>query len=159
MYLRNLASIMRFFSRTALIPLTLCSIALTRGPVAAADLSFSFGLFKFDATDYYFPNFYAEAGFRGEIDYVPDWGGASRHNLRLQCHGYPMDDNIFEPIVEYGLRWPGPFHFGGWELELMPAARLFGVASRLSHVSTGGGASLKYLEGEPLAAIAVLDRK
>ncbi len=43
--------------------------------------------------------------------------------------------------------------------ETVQAARLFGVASRLSHVSTGGGASLKYLEGKPLAAIAVLDRK
>ncbi len=43
--------------------------------------------------------------------------------------------------------------------ETVQAARQFGVADRLSHISTGGGASLKYLEGKPLAAIDVLDRK
>ena len=43
--------------------------------------------------------------------------------------------------------------------ETVQAARQFGVAERLSHISTGGGASLKYLEGKPLAAIDVLDRK
>ncbi len=43
--------------------------------------------------------------------------------------------------------------------ETVQAARQFGVADRLSHISTGGGASLKYLEGKPLAAIEVLDRK
>jgi len=43
--------------------------------------------------------------------------------------------------------------------ETVQAARQFGVAERLSHISTGGGASLKYLEGKALAAIEVLDRK
>ncbi len=43
--------------------------------------------------------------------------------------------------------------------ETVQAARQFGVAGRLSHISTGGGASLKYLEGKPLAAIEILDRK
>jgi phosphoglycerate kinase len=43
--------------------------------------------------------------------------------------------------------------------ETVQAARQFGVAGRFSHISTGGGASLKYLEGKPLAAIEVLDRK
>jgi phosphoglycerate kinase len=42
--------------------------------------------------------------------------------------------------------------------ETVQAARQFGVADRLSHISTGGGASLKYLEGRPLAAIEVLSR-
>jgi phosphoglycerate kinase len=42
--------------------------------------------------------------------------------------------------------------------ETVQAARQFGVADRLSHISTGGGASLKYLEGRPLAAIEVLNR-
>ena len=67
---------------------------------AAADLSFTAGLFRFNATDYYYPNFYEEAGFRGEITY--SLGEVNRHLLRLQVYGYPGDDNIFEPIAEYG---------------------------------------------------------
>jgi phosphoglycerate kinase len=43
--------------------------------------------------------------------------------------------------------------------ETVQAAHQFGVANRLSHISTGGGASLKYLEGKPLAAIEVLGKK
>jgi len=38
-------------------------VVLAASSAAAADPSFSFGLFKFDATDYFFPNFYAEGGF------------------------------------------------------------------------------------------------
>ncbi len=37
------------------------------------------------------------------------------------------------------------------------AAETFGVASRLSHVSTGGGASLAMLEGKPFEAVELLD--
>ena len=37
------------------------------------------------------------------------------------------------------------------------AAAEFGVADKLSHVSTGGGASLKMLEGEAFAAVDLLD--
>ncbi len=37
------------------------------------------------------------------------------------------------------------------------AAEVFGVADRLTHVSTGGGASLEMLEGKPFQAVALLD--
>lgn len=43
--------------------------------------------------------------------------------------------------------------------ETVQAAKKFGVAEKLTHISTGGGAALKYLEGKPLAAIAVLEKK
>ena len=35
----------------------------------------------------------------------------------------------------------------------------FGLAGRVSHVSTGGGASLKMLEGESFASFELLDDK
>ena len=38
------------------------------------------------------------------------------------------------------------------------AAEEFGVADRVSHVSTGGGASLAMLSGDPMPAIELLDR-
>jgi hypothetical protein len=88
--------------------------------ISAAELSFSLGLFRFNATDYYYPNFYEEAGFRGEITYAA--GEVNRHLLRLQVYGYPGDDNIFEPILEYG------FHrkltLGGWEVVARPVGGL-----------------------------------
>ena len=39
------------------------------------------------------------------------------------------------------------------------AVEEFGLDSRMTHVSTGGGASLTYLEGKPMPPLEVLDRK
>jgi hypothetical protein len=76
-------------------------IYLSSVPAFPAELGLSFGLFKFPATDYYYPNFYDEAGFRGEITFQKvGWLGFF---VRLQSYGYPMDDNIFENIAEFGI--------------------------------------------------------
>jgi len=86
----------------------------------AADLSFSGGAFRFNATDYYFPNFYDEACYRAEITY--SLGAVNRHTFRFQAYVYPGDDNIFEPLVEYGFH--RELSLGSWEVVARPVAGL-----------------------------------
>ena len=102
---------------------TAVSAALLCGAAAAAkDLTFVGGAFKFNATDYYYPNFYDEAGFRGELYYFP-WN--ERHGLRAQFYGYPGDDNIFETVFEYDFNWE--LNGAGFHIGLVPTGGL-GIA-------------------------------
>ncbi len=43
--------------------------------------------------------------------------------------------------------------------ETVAAANQAGVAERIGHVSTGGGASLEFLAGKTLPGVAVLEKK
>jgi phosphoglycerate kinase len=43
--------------------------------------------------------------------------------------------------------------------DTLAAIEQFGVADRVSYISTGGGAFLEFLEGKPLPAVAVLERR
>ena len=43
--------------------------------------------------------------------------------------------------------------------DTVAAAELLGVAERVSHVSTGGGASLAMLEGSPMPGLAAVAEK
>jgi phosphoglycerate kinase len=52
---------------------------------------------------------------------------------------------------------PGFSIVGGGDT--LAAIEKFGVAERISYISTGGGAFLEFLEGRELPAVAVLERR
>lgn len=98
--------------------------AVVAAPALAAQFSLTAGLFRFQATDYYYPNFYEEAGYRGTIGYA--FGAEPfRHKISLRAAAYPMDDNIFDPALEYSYALT-LFAAGLWEAACAPAAG-FGV--------------------------------
>jgi phosphoglycerate kinase len=43
--------------------------------------------------------------------------------------------------------------------ESAEAVEQFGLADRMTHVSTGGGAFLEYVEGKPFAPLTVIDER
>jgi hypothetical protein len=112
--------VIKTLSRILLIALTLFTSAPINSRAAPRSVSVSFGLFRFNATDYYYPNFYEEAGYRSEVAYT--WGEVNVHAGRFQLYGYPGDDNIFETILEYG--YHRKMTVGGWEVIARPVAGL-----------------------------------
>jgi phosphoglycerate kinase len=58
-------------------------------------------------------------------------------------------------VAEAMARSKGVTIVGGGETA--EAVEEFGLAQRMTHVSTGGGAFLEYIEGTPFAALAEID--
>ncbi len=99
--------------KTAIWPILIATaFALISTGTYAGEIGFSAGIFKFNATDFYYPNFYDEIGLRSEINY--DSGEKGGSSFRFLFYAYPGDDNIAEFDLEYsyGLRYlPGNWSF------------------------------------------------
>ena len=65
--------------------------------------------------------------------------------------------NLPAPVAEAMGRCPGVTVIGGGETD--EAVEEFELADKMTHVSTGGGAFLEYLEGTPFPALDQIDDK
>ena len=61
-------------------------------------------------------------------------------------------------IYDHG-SWLTPLGEIAIDEALAAAIKQMGLSEKMTHVSTGGGASLAYLEGKPMPALEVLDKK
>jgi len=93
-------------------------VAAWAAGVGAGELAASAGGFRFQGTDYYYPNFYAATGVRGGVSYAV--GDVNRSTVRFLAQAWPMDDNIFDPALEYA--WRRKLAPAGWEILAEPTA-------------------------------------
>jgi len=74
------------------------ALVLSTNTAFTASLGITAGVFHFQATDFYYPNYYSEVGYRGTVEWAgfinEDW------SLAVKAAAYPMDDNIFEGAAE-----------------------------------------------------------
>jgi len=89
----------------------------------------------------------ARPGGSREVDFTPKGLLAEKMNDKQR-------DLLWKLITDYAQRMPDDV--GAHELDLVKKA---GVANKVSHVSTGGGASLEFLEGKVLPGVAALTNK